>query len=590
MRDVLFVLKRIFWYYPINYSIVTLLRIVGFAGFGVLSGVFIKQFFDQTSDHTLSLGSLYYITAMLISVPLVQALTYYLDLHLSYGWVEIIRAYFRRNIFRQILNKRGALPLPVKHGQFTNVIRGDVTVHEGILWDFSYLVAYTVFSICGLFILGSIDVLVTVILFAPLLLTVIVVNWMERKITLYIQQEQKATDHVTGMLSDIFNYSQAIKNNMAENAFLKRLAALSADRAHASRKNSVFVTSLNSVYDNLVSIGTALLLLLISDKIRNGSFSIGSFTLFIFFLGYVSNMTRLFGTTLTSFKSSTIALNRIQEVVGDNYLEKLTRDDSLYLKEPPPSEMNERSIEPLEKIELHNLSYTHPGSKSGIRNITFTMRKGTVTVVTGKMGAGKTTLLRVILGLLPKDSGAISWNGKLTDLGQADLPVSIAYTPQVPYLFSESIKENILLGSSNEHQLSEALRLAIMDEDLKHFEQGLDTILSTKGTNLSGGQVQRVAAARMFVRGADLLVLDDISSALDVTTEAALWERLIELCHKKETALLVVTQKKAALQHADHIIVLNNGEVKAQGSLHKLMHIDYNEEVNSIYMEKDSIS
>ncbi|MBP1995674.1 ABC-type multidrug transport system fused ATPase/permease subunit [Paenibacillus eucommiae] len=94
----------------------------------------------------------------------------------------------------------------------------------------------------------------------------------------------------------------------------------------------------------------------------------------------------------------------------------------------------------------------------------------------------------------------------------------------------------------------------------------------------------------MFIRCADLLVLDDISNALDVRTEAALWERLIELCHKKGTALLVVTQKKAALQHADHIIVLDNGGVKVQGSLHKLMHVDFNEEVKSIYMEKDSIS
>nr|WP_312894938.1 ABC transporter ATP-binding protein [Paenibacillus eucommiae] len=468
----LIVLKRIFLYYPVNYSIVTLLRIVGFAGFGMLSGVFIKQFFDQTSEHTLSLGSLYYITAILIAVPLVQAATYYLDLHLSYGWVEIIRAYFRRNIFRQILNKRGALPLPVNHGQFMNVMRSDVTIHEGILWDLSYLIAYAVFSMCGLVILGSIDLLVTVILFAPLLFTVIVVNWMERKITSFMQQEQKATDHVTGILSDIFNYSQAIKINMAEKAFLKRLALLSANRAHASRKNSVFTTSLNSVYDNIVSIGTALLLLLISDKIRNGSFSIGSFTLFIFLLGYVSNLTRLFGTTLTNFKSSTIALNRIQEIIGDNYLEKLTRNDSLYLKEPPPSGMKKRSIDPLETIELRNLSYTYPGSKSGIRNISFSMRKGTVTVVIGKMGAGKTTLLRVILGLLPKDFGDISWNGKPIDMGEADSPASIAYTPQVPYLFSESIKENILYGSSNEQQLSEALRLAIMDEELAALRTG----------------------------------------------------------------------------------------------------------------------
>jgi len=302
---------------------------------------------------------------------------------------------------------------------------------------------------------------------------------------------------------------------------------------------------------------------LLSDKLRNGSFSIGSFTLFVFFLGYISNFTRLFGKVLTSFKSSALSLNRIEGVIGERYLEKLTQSDSLFLTSDPPNPPDESCGPLLENLDIDGLSYTFPNSKQGIRNISFSIRQGSFTVITGKMGSGKTTLLRVMLGLLPKASGEIKWNGKLVP-NEADffVPPNVAYTPQVPYLFSDTIKANILLGYPDESQITAALHQSVLEEDMNRFEMGADTLLGTKGVNLSGGQLQRTAAARMLVRGAQLLVMDDISSALDVDTEKRLWERLNEL-RSKGVTLLVVTQKEYALKYADQVIVLENGEMKS---------------------------
>ena len=151
-------------------------------------------------------------------------------------------------------------------------------------------------------------------------------------------------------------------------------------------------------------------------------------------------------------------------------------------------------------------------------------------MITGRVGAGKTTLLRVLLGLLPMDGGEIRWNGEVVeDPGAFFVPPRSAYTAQVPRLFSNSLRNNILMGlDADDETLMQAIRQAVMEADLAELESGLDTQVGPKGVKLSGGQIQRTAAARMFVRDPELLVFDDLSSALDVETEQALWERLFD--------------------------------------------------------------
>ena len=182
----------------------------------------------------------------------------------------------------------------------------------------------------------------------------------------------------------------------------------------------------------------------------------------------------------------------------------------------------------MDLLEARGLTYRHPQSGRGIDAVDLRLPRGTLTVVTGRVGAGKTTLLRALLGLLPAEAGEIRWNGHLVDDAASFLvPPRAAYTAQVPRLFSETLKQNILLGLPDDPAaLAAALRGAVLERDVQALEAGLETPVGTRGVKLSGGQVQRTAAARMLVRGAELLVIDDLSSALDVETERVLWERL----------------------------------------------------------------
>lgn len=206
-------------------------------------------------------------------------------------------------------------------------------------------------------------------------------------------------------------------------------------------------------------------------------------------------------------------------------------------------------------LEASNLSYHYAESGHGIEGVNLCLRRGSITVITGRVASGKTTLLRV------------------ADPATFFVPPRSAYTAQIPRLFSNTLKENILLGlPENTDGLRAAIHTAVMEHDVEMLEHGLETTVDAHGVKLSGGQVQRAAATRMFAREAELLVFDDLSSALDVETEQLLWERLLaRQGERRPLTCLVVSHRQAVLQRASHILVLKEGQVEATGTARELL-------------------
>jgi ATP-binding cassette subfamily B protein len=399
------------------------------------------------------------------------------------------------------------------------------------------------------------------VLLFPLILIILIVNWMKKRIECLFAEQQKAADGVNNALADLFSYAFTIKNNHAEEYFLQRFQRCNDERMKKVMQNDIFDTCLHSIYGNIINIGTGFILLLISRKIYNGSFTIGQFSLFVYFLNYVSNVTRLLGKTIAGLKRVAVSYERLKKVIPENTFHIVTDQRSSLQKKVEMVESTE-TVEQLERLDVKDLSYTYPNSTKGIRDITFSLERGSFTVISGKVGSGKSTLLKVLLGLLPADQGEIVWNEQhVRERNQFFVPPRAAYVPQEPHLFSETLHENIRLGSRvSAERVAEAIRLAVLEEDVEGLVHRLDTAIGTGGVNLSGGQRQRTAAARMFVRDAELWVLDDISSALDVQTEKELWRRVKEYVMEEQITCLVVTNKQYAMQYADQVICLD--EVK----------------------------
>jgi ATP-binding cassette subfamily B protein len=403
-----------------------------------------------------------------------------------------------------------------------------------------------------------------------------------KKIEMYRRASRKASGIVSGFIGELFGAVQAVKAATAEKEVITHFHNLNEERRVISLKDRLFNEILRSIFMNATNLGTGIILILAGQAMREKTFSVGDFSLFVFYLGFISELTAFVGLLVARYQQIGVSADRMHRLMEGSSPEALVEfiDTHLDGSLPKVTYATESELGPLHELRAESLSYTFPNSENGIRDISFTIPRGSFTVVTGRNGSGKTTLLRVMLGLLSKDEGKIYWNAnEVENPGEFFVPPHSAYTAQVPRLFSDTLRDNILMGiDKNDDAIYAAMFTAVLEEDLSQLDDGLETRVGPKGVKLSGGQMQRTAAARMFVREPELLVFDDLSSALDVETEKKLWERVFK---REGATCLVVSHRKAALRSADQIIVMQDGRIDAIGKLADLLKT--NDELNRLW-------
>jgi ATP-binding cassette subfamily B protein len=474
----------------------------------------------------------------------------------------------RRNLFARILRRPGARALPRSPGEAISRFDGDVDELPVFTWLFNDTVSLGVVVIIAAVVMSSINLTMTAVVFAPMVILVGLTNLARNRLAHYRKEHRRTTSRVVGYVAETFGNVQAVKVAGAERYVLQRFDKLNDERKKAAVMDRTFMALLEAMFWNTLSLGTGIILLLSASQMRSGSFTVGDFALFIFYLDWVTEGMWFFGVVMARYHQAGIANERLTELLQGAPAE-------IMVQSPATSDLGTEPVDKaleaqLETLSIKGLTYQYPKSQNGIYDINLELKRGSFTVITGRIGSGKTTLLRVLLGLLPKHEGEIFWNGHLIkDPATFLVPPRTAYTGQVPRLFSEELESNILLGLLKDHaDVPAAVRRAVMERDLETLDHGLQTMVGPKGVRLSGGQIQRSAAARMFVREPELLIFDDLSSALDVKTEKILWERVFEM---DNAASLVVSHRHTALKQADHIIILDKGRVIAEGPLDELL-------------------
>jgi len=404
----------------------------------------------------------------------------------------------------------------------------------------------------------------------------------------YFRKIQKALDNVNGVMREYLSGVRVVKAfnrfTYETKRFHKTNRELSDISTNAMRVMAIFSPGITLT----VNLGIVATIWIGGIRVNSGNMQVGEIIAFINYMTQILFSLMMISHVFTMFVRAKASAERIDEVFAEeNTLETLAaslQDKSQskvfernMLAENQSIDHSKEEFEPTEvkgRIDFENVSFSYAGTSGDpvLRNVTFSCLPGETVGIIGSTGSGKSTIVSLITRFYDVSSGNIKVNNNdIKAMGVKNLRDKIAIVPQKVVLFSGTVMDNIKWGkeAATFEEINKAAEVAQAQEFINSLPEGYDTVLGQGGVNLSGGQKQRLSIARALIKQPEILILDDCTSAVDVTTEGKIREALKE--YSSNLTCILIAQRITTVMSADKIIVLENGEIVGMGKHEELM-------------------
>ncbi|MCK1821875.1 ABC transporter ATP-binding protein/permease [Streptomyces sp. XM83C] len=428
------------------------------------------------------------------------------------------------------------------------------------LMTFTLMVSAPIMCVGGIVLALGLDVPLSAVLVAVVPVLGVSVTLIVRRLRPLFRSMQKRLDTVNRVLREQITGNRVIRAFVRDPYEEQRFRKANAELTETALGAGNLLALMFPVVMTVVNLSSIAVVWFGAHRIDSGGMQIGDLTAFLAYLMQIVMSVMMATFMFMMVPRAEVCAERIQEV--------LSTDTSVVPPVAPVTELRRHG-----HLELRGAGFRYPGAEEPVlKAVDLVARPGEVTAVIGSTGSGKSTLLGLVPRLFDATEGEVLVDGvPVADLDPKLLAKAVGLVPQRPYLFAGTIATNLRYGNpdATDEELWHALEVAQAKEFVERLEGGLDAPVAQGGTNVSGGQRQRLAIARTLVQRPEIYLFDDSFSALDYATDAALRAALAE--ETAEATVVIVAQRVSTIRDADRIVVLDEGRVVGTGRHHELM-------------------
>ncbi|MFI9160386.1 ABC transporter ATP-binding protein [Kitasatospora aureofaciens] len=506
-------------------------------------------------------GYILRLGAVMIGVTLVQALcsigAVYFGARTAMAFGRDVRAAVFDRVQSFSAREVGQFGAPSLITRTTNDVQ---QVQMLALMSFTLMVAAPIMCVGGIIMALNQDVPLSGLLLAVIPALGVVVVLLVRALRPKFRSMQVKIDTVNRVLREQITGIRVIRAFVKDHHEQTRFADANEDLTHTARQVGRLMSVMFPAVMLVVNISSVAVLWFGAHRIDSGDMEIGGLTAFLSYLMQILMSVMMATFMFMMVPRAEVCAERVQEV--------LDTSSSVVPPIAPVTELLRRG-----NLELRDVDFRYPGAEAPVlRGIDLTARPGQTTAIIGSTGSGKSTLLGLVPRLFDATSGQVLLDGvDVRELSADAIADSVGIVPQKPYLFTGTVASNLRYGrpDATDEELWHALEIAQAKEFVEKLAEGLDAPIAQGGSNVSGGQRQRLAIARALVRRPDVYLFDDSFSALDYATDAKLRKALAR--ETADATVLIVAQRVSTIRDADRIIVLDEGAVVGTGTHHELM-------------------